>query len=154
MLTSEKYYIKIVLSSKNLDSTIWIGDRMVKKLIEIGILFDFYGKLLSERQYTSIELYYIYDLSLAEIGDELGISRQGVYDTLKRAEQNLYEYENVLGLVNKFNYNVKEIEKIAKITEEIEKESKNINNQTILERSKELRKIVKKIIDNSQEVVD
>src|SRR5699024_6509185 len=106
------------------------------------ILFDFYGKLLSERQYTSIELYYIYDLSLAEIGDELGISRQGVYDTLKRAEQNLYEYENVLGLVNKFNYNVKEIEKIAKITEEIEKESKNINNQTILERSKELRKIV------------
>ena len=101
---------------------------MVKKLVEIGILFDFYGKLLSERQYTSIELYYIHDLSLTEIGEELNISRQGVYDTLKRAEQKLYEYESTLGLVNKFNYKIREIDKIIKIAKEIEEESRNINN--------------------------
>ena len=127
---------------------------MVKKLVEIGILFDFYGKLLSERQYTSIELYYIHDFSLTEIGEELNISRQGVYDILKRAEQKLYEYEDILGLINKFNYKIKEIDKIAKIANEIGKESQSINNQKILGKSKELKEIVEKIIDNSQEVVD
>lgn len=127
---------------------------MVEKLVEIGILFDFYGKLLSERQYTSIELYYIHDLSLTEIGEELNISRQGVYDILKRAEQKLYEYEDILGLVNKFNYKIKEIDKIAKIANEIGEESQSINNQKILGKSKELKEIVEKIIDNSQEVVD
>lgn len=127
---------------------------MVKKLVEIGILFDFYGKLLSKRQYTSIELYYIHDLSLTEIGEELNISRQGVYDTLKRAEQKLYEYEDTLGLINKFNYKIREIDKIDKITKEIEKESQNINNQKILEKSKALREIVEKIKDSGQEVGD
>ncbi len=127
---------------------------MVKKLVEIGILFDFYGKLLSERQYTSIELYYIHDLSLTEIGEELNISRQGVYDTLKRAEQKLYEYESTLGLVNKFNYKIREIDKIIKIAKEIEEESRNINNQKILGKAKELKDIAKKIKDSSQEVGD
>ena len=107
---------------------------MVDKLVEIGILFDFYGKLLSDSQYEIIELYYIHDLSLAEIGEELGISRQAVYDTLKRAEHKLYEYEDILGLVNKFKFNKKEISKIALIIDEIEKESKNIDNDKIIKR--------------------
>ncbi|CCQ97462.1 conserved hypothetical protein [[Clostridium] ultunense Esp] len=47
---------------------------MFERIVEVGILFDFYGKLLSERQFTAIELYYVHDLSLAEIGEELGIS--------------------------------------------------------------------------------
>jgi len=55
---------------------------MVEKLVEVGILFDFYGKLLSEKQYMAIELYYNHDLSLTEIGDELGITKQGVSDIL------------------------------------------------------------------------
>lgn len=54
------------------------------KIVEIGMLFDFYGKLLSEKQYQVVELYYIHDLSLTEIGEELSITRQGVFDTLKR----------------------------------------------------------------------
>jgi len=54
---------------------------------------------LSEKQSTVIDLYYNYDLSLAEIGEELGISRQGVYDILKRAEEN---YINMRKLCNLF----------------------------------------------------
>ncbi len=102
---------------------------MVKKLVEIGILFDFYGKLLSESQYDIVELYYIHDLSLTEIGEELGISRQAVYDTLKRAEHKLYEYEDILGLVSKFNSSNRDIKKIANIIDEIERESKDIDNK-------------------------
>ncbi|QQY80759.1 hypothetical protein EDD65_105105 [Keratinibaculum paraultunense] len=127
---------------------------MVDKLVEIGILFDFYGKLLSDSQYEVVELYYIHDLSLAEIGEELGISRQAVYDTLKRAEHKLYEYEAILGLVNKFKFNKKEISKIAIIIDEIEKESKNIDNDKIIKKAKELKEIIRRLIDDSQEVVN
>lgn len=122
---------------------------MVEKLVEIGILFDFYGKILSKRQYTTIELYYIYDFSLSEIGEELNISRQSVYDTLQRAEQNLYDYEDVLGLVDKFDYTMKEITKIAKIIEEIEKQSIKIDNKDILIKSKDLKNIIKELVDRS-----
>ena len=126
----------------------YFGDNMVEKLVEIGILFDFYGKLLTDRQYTAVELYYIHDLSLAEIGEELKISRQGVFDTLKRAEENLYEYENKLGLVKKFKDNKDTIIKIAEIILEIEKESKVLNNQKLLESVDRIRDLVRRIIDD------
>ena len=89
---------------------------MMEKLVEIGGLFDFYGKLLTEKQYLAIQLYYLEDLSLAEIGDEMNVSRQGIFDLLKRAEQNLYEYEDKLGLVNKFEFSCKNIKDIMKIS--------------------------------------
>jgi predicted DNA-binding protein YlxM (UPF0122 family) len=122
---------------------------MIDKLVEIGILFDFYGRLLSDRQYGAIELYYIHDLSLAEIGEELGISRQGVYDTLKRAEQKLYEYEDILGLIKKFKNNRDKIMKIAEVAVKIEQEAKNIDNQKIIEEAEYIKNLVKKIIEDS-----
>ena len=122
---------------------------MIEKLVEIGILFDFYGKLLNDRQYLTVELYYIYDFSLAEIGEELNISRQAVYDMLKRSEQKLYEYENVLGLVEKFNSNKEKIKDIAILVDEIENESKKNGNIKILEKIEELKSLIGKVIENS-----
>lgn len=127
---------------------------MVEKLVEVGILYDFYGKLLSDRQYLAIELYYIHDLSLAEIGEELSISRQSVFDTLKRAENKLYEYEEVLGLVNKFNNRQRDIENILKINNEIYEIAKCSNDTKIEEKSQMIFELVNKILDNSREVVD
>lgn len=127
---------------------------MVEKLVEIGILYDFYGKLLSERQYSAIELYYIHDLSLAEIGEELNITRQGVFDTLKRAENKLYEYEDVLGLVNKFNSRHNNIQEILKINKEIHEISLISNNIQIQEKSRKVLELGNKILDNSREVVN
>lgn len=122
--------------------------------MEVGILYDFYGKLLSDRQYLAIELYYIHDLSLAEIGEELSISRQSVFDTLKRAENKLYEYEEVLGLVNKFNNRQRDIENILKINNEIYEIAKCSNDTKIEEKSQMIFELVNKILDNSREVVD
>lgn len=135
-------------------TVLYYGDKMVEKLVEVGILFDFYGKLLSEKQYTVIDLYYNYDLSLAEIGEELGISRQGVYDTLKRAEESLYQYEKTLQLVNRFYSNRKELKHLYELVLDIEKETKTIDNKNIEEKVNSLKKTLKKIIDSSQEVVD
>lgn len=85
---------------------------MIEKLVEIGILYDYYGNLLSDKQSEIIELFYMHDLSLAEIGENLDITRQGVFDTLKRAESNLYEYEQILGLRKKFKSKDSDIRKI------------------------------------------
>lgn len=76
---------------------------MLEKLACINMLYDFYGQLLTDRQKTFIELYYCQNLSLGEIAEEFNVTRQAVYDTLKRAEQLLIEYEEKLGLAFKFN---------------------------------------------------
>lgn len=68
---------------------------------KISLLYDFYGQLLTEKQRQVMALYHEENLSLSEIGQEFGISRQGVHDTLKKAEQSLLEYEDKLGLVEK-----------------------------------------------------
>ncbi len=124
---------------------------MVEKIVEIGILFDFYGKLLSKSQYQIIEFYYIHDLSLGEIAEELGISRQGVYDTLKRAENKLYEYEETLGLVKKFDFTKEKIKIILKYSNEIEKSAENLKREYTKEQAKNIKKIALEILENDQE---
>lgn len=126
---------------------------MVEKLVEIGILFDFYGKLLSKKQYSVVELYYLYDLSLAEIAEELDISRQGVYDTLKRAEDNLYQYEHTLKLVEKFYKSRKSLVEIYRLALDIEKKSKELNDEFLENKAYSLKEKIKEIIDINQEGV-
>jgi len=70
--------------------------------LRVTLLYDFYGELLTERQRNLIERYYNDDFSLREIGEELGISRQAVYESLKRAEEALEVFEKKLGLVERF----------------------------------------------------
>lgn len=74
---------------------------MLDKVLKIGVLFDFYGALLTEKQRQCVEMHYLSDLSLAEIALEFAVSRQAVHDILKRAEQILFEYEDKLGLAKR-----------------------------------------------------
>ncbi len=71
---------------------------MFEKDLRYGTLLDYYGALLPERQRDALGLYYNDDLSLAEIADEMGISRQGVRDAIKRGEAELTELEAALGI--------------------------------------------------------
>ena len=72
------------------------------KNLEISLLFDFYGDMLTEKQRDVVELYYNDDLSLSEIAENEGITRQGVRDSIKRAEAQLLEMEERLGLAKRF----------------------------------------------------
>lgn len=67
-------------------------------------LYDFYGELLNEHQRKIYEDFFFHDLSLGEIAEEEGISRQGVHDLVKRCTRTLEEYESKLHLVDKFLY--------------------------------------------------
>lgn len=74
----------------------------MEKIVEQGLLYDFYGELLTEHQRTVYEGVVLNDLSLSEIAEEQGISRQGVHDLIKRCDRLLNGYETKLGLVRKF----------------------------------------------------
>ena len=84
----------------------------LKKDLKILLLLDVYRNILSETQYSAVDLYYNQDLSLSEIGYILGKSRQGVFDSIKRAETILNKMESSLGIVNKLS---KEREKLKLI---------------------------------------
>ncbi len=71
------------------------------KNLDIPLLYDFYGELLTDKQRNMIELYYHQDLSLSEIAENIGISRQGVRDSVKRAETQLIEMESQLGMASR-----------------------------------------------------
>lgn len=75
---------------------------MKGKPLEMSLLFDFYGETLTEKQRELFDLYYNEDLSLAEIAEHAGITRQGVRDSIKRAEHALREMEDRLGLVARY----------------------------------------------------
>jgi len=75
---------------------------MAKNLQE-GVLLDFYGELLTEKQKKALELYYNEDLSLAEIADDMQVSRQGVRAFIKQGEAHLKEFEEKLGMYNRFS---------------------------------------------------
>ena len=73
------------------------------KNLDVVLLCDFYGEMLTENQRKFIEYYYNDDLSLSEIAENTGITRQGVRDSIKRAEETLQTYEQKLGLADKFH---------------------------------------------------
>lgn len=75
---------------------------MIEKTTRMNFLFDFYQALLTDKQRSYMQLYYLDDLSLGEIAEEYNISRQAVYDNIRRTEAMLEEYEEKLNLFTKF----------------------------------------------------
>lgn len=75
---------------------------MFQKDMKYSLLLDFYGDILSDRRRELIELYYNEDLSLKEVSEITGISRQGVRDSVKKTENELDELENKLGMAKRF----------------------------------------------------
>lgn len=95
------------------------------------LYFDFYGLLLTEKQQHIFKMYFEDDLSLAEIGDEVEVTRQAIHDILQRSEKQLLNYENKLGLVAKF---LRQREKIATAYELLRDKAKvgNVDKATLI----------------------
>ena len=107
---------------------------MFVKNMKLPILLDVYGALLTERQYELLDLYYNEDLSLSEIAENTGLSRQGVMDAVKKAENELSGFEDKLGFVEK----KEETDRLLAEAERIAKELPD-------ERSVELLKIISEL---------
>ena len=89
-------------------------------LLEQALLYDFYGELLTDRQKEIYEQFVLEDLSLGEIAQEAGISRQGVHDLVKRCNKLLEGYEEKLHLVEKFLSVRQKVEEMNKLLENAE----------------------------------
>lgn len=106
----------------------------MNKLARMAMLYDFYGQLLTVKQRGIMELFYSDDLSLSEIAQERGTSRQAVYDILKRTEKILESYEEKLHLVEKFQQQQNKIARIGELVS-LAREHENV---TYLEKVTEI----------------
>lgn len=100
----------------------------MEKIVEQGLLYDFYGELLTEHQRQIYEGIVYENLSLGEIAAEQGISRQGVHDIVKRCDKALMEYESRLRLVARFmkmKEQIREIDELSRLFEQNEKDDKS-----------------------------
>ena len=79
------------------------------------LLLDFYGKILTSKQYECMDLHYNEDLSFAEIAQQLSISRQGVFDLVKRSQELLQKMEIKLGFIEKFRSRILVAEKVLTV---------------------------------------
>ncbi|MGI6093931.1 MAG: YlxM family DNA-binding protein [Lachnospiraceae bacterium] len=97
----------------------------MEKFVEQTLLYDFYGELLTEHQRRIYEDVVLNDYSLSEVAQDLGISRQGVHDNIKRCNKTLAEYESKLQLVHRFlliKDKIHEIHTLVQRVEDITKE--------------------------------
>ena len=87
----------------------------MEKFFVMSYLIDIYSSLLTDKQSEVLNMYYGENLSISEIAKLLNISRQGVYDMLRRGENIIYSYDEKLKLFDKYKKNLKRIEKIEQI---------------------------------------
>ena len=104
----------------------------MEKNVEISILCQLYGKLLSEKQLEFIDDYYNNDLSLSEIAENHGITRQAVRDMLKKGEKKLFEYEEKLLVMKRTLNQEKQIQQILTQLSKIEETASDKKIERIL----------------------
>lgn len=104
-----------------------IMDEKLKEKVELSILFDFYGELIKSHNKHIFEDYILNDLSLSEIAEEQGISRQGVYDIVKRCSKQLRNSEEKLNLVKKFEKTKAKVNRIKELSIAMKAKGNNIS---------------------------
>lgn len=114
----------------------------IDKIEEISLLLDFYGDLISEKQREYLRLYHEDNCSLSEIGEICGISRQGVYDGVRKAQGALREYEEKLGLVAEYKDRAA---LIASVCESIDGLMKRAGSSEIREELADIKAAVKRL---------
>ena len=110
---------------------------MFEKSLEIGYLLDFYGEMLNDRRRTVLDMYYNEDMSLSEIAEALGITRQGSRDLIKKAGDELLLFEEKLGMAKKFRLLCECTDKAESIIK-----AKHDDSASLLEVLSEIRSII------------
>lgn len=121
---------------------------MNRKFVDMVLLFDFYGNMLTDKQKDFFDLYYNEDLSLSEIAENEGITRQGVRDAIVRAENILTEFESKLGLYKKYGNIDDGLSDIMGLALEI----RRINSTNFL--SNTIDDLVRDIIERIRDITD
>ena len=100
----------------------------MEKNVKVSMLCQIYGKLLTKKQYSVLDDYYNNDLSLSEIAENLGITRQAVRDNIKKGENKLFEFEETLGFMKR---TLSQEQQIASILSELTKIQTKFSDEQI-----------------------
>lgn len=126
----------------------------MEKIFEQAMLYDFYGELLTEHQKSIYEDAVYNDMSLGEIAEEQGISRQGVHDLIKRCDRILQDYEAKLHLVERFAGAKGRIQEIERLTQQEEPDSGTAAGSdaadpaaAVSERMRRIRELARELLD-------
>jgi predicted DNA-binding protein YlxM (UPF0122 family) len=111
---------------------------MLEKTNQVNLLFDFYAPLLKGKQREYLELYYLDDLSLGEIAEKHEVSRQAVYDHIKRAEKQLFEYEEKLLLAAKHEQRSAILKRMRQVVQELAESDAREELETLLRQLSEM----------------
>lgn len=115
--------------------------------MEHGLLYDFYGELLTAHQRQIYEDAVYHDMSLAEIADIQGISRQGVHDLIRRCDKILAQYEERLGLVKKFALIKEKVQRIERLAVELSEAETGVGADGNREALVQIRKLSGEVIE-------
>ncbi len=120
----------------------------MNKEIKVSQLLDVYGKVLKKNHYDALDYYYNQDLSLSEISDILGMTRQGIWDLIKRSEVYLFDLESKLLFLEKFNYLKDNLDKIRESAQKIVKlNSSNYSDLKIKSEALRIKNISEALMD-------
>ncbi|MCM3078852.1 putative DNA-binding protein [Brevibacillus invocatus] len=111
---------------------------MLEKTNQVNLLFDFYAPLLKGKQREYLELYYLDDLSLGEIAEMHEVSRQAVYDHIKRAEKQLFEYDEKLKLAWKHEQRMIVLNRMQELAQELPNSTPREELNTLLHQLSEM----------------
>ena len=124
----------------------------MSKNLEVAVLLDFYGGMLTDKQRDLIDLYYNEDLSLGEIAQLQKITRQGVRDSIKRGEEFLYELEEKLGLLKTYRETQRTFGRIRGLAAEIYRISDRYKYSVdVIRDSKEILEIAEAHLDDADD---
>lgn len=122
----------------------------MSKNLDVAVLLDFYGAMLTDKQRDAIDLYYNQDLSLSEIAELQAITRQGVRDSIKRGEVFLYELEDKLHMFENYIETMKAFQEIGYVADRISRENAAIHRSRAIEENlDQIKGIARKYIDNN-----
>lgn len=107
--------------------------KKMEKNVTVSILLDIYGKVLTDKQQDVLDLYYNENLSLAEIAEEIGITRQAVHDCIVKGEKKLFNLEEKLGIMKKLDNQEKQLQKILLELSQIQQKDSDKHINDIIE---------------------
>jgi hypothetical protein len=122
---------------------------VIDKTVHLGLLLDFYGQLLTEKQRLYFTLYHQEDLSLGEIAEQYGVTRQAVYDILQRSQKTLMDLEGKLGLEKRYALQRERLELIQTRLLDLTKGSLGQVEGKALEELVALEQLVAQLIEDS-----
>ena len=122
----------------------------MSKNLDVAVLLDFYGAMLTDKQRDAIDLYYNQDLSLSEIAELQNITRQGVRDSIKRGEVFLYDLEDKLQMFETYIDTIKTFQEIGYVADRIDREnSTGYRSRAVSDDIGQIKNIVRRYLETN-----